>query len=205
MSQIRAEYWDSIYQSKSDSEVSWTEDYPNVGIDYLKRLNIPKDAPIIDVGGGASRFVDAALALGYQDITILDVSKTALERSKARLGSDALKVKWIVSDITVFEPEASFHFWYDRAVFHFLIDKDDIIKYINLLEKSTSKGAQILIGTFSENGPLKCSGLPVTRYSEESMKGVFANSFTPQECFKHKHLTPFKTFQEFQFCGFKKR
>lgn len=202
---MNIEHWQNIYTSKADNQVSWTQTFPHTAISYLKKLNLPKSSPIIDVGSGASNFIDAALNLGYTNITALDISEAALSKSKTRLGNKSNKIKWIVSDINKYTPEHLFDFWYDRAVFHFLIEREDIQQYIDLVGNSLQAGGHLLLGTFSENGPKKCSGLNIMQYSESKMKDTFSSNFTALDCFKEMHTTPFKTTQEFQFCGFMKK
>lgn len=197
-------HWEKVFAIKNPNEVSWTQEYPKTSMNYLENLNLSKTANIIDVGGGDSNLVDALIEKGFQNIWVLDISEFALERAKKRLGGKADIVNWIVSDITEFKPEVTFDFWHDRAVFHFLTDDDSIEKYITIIEKSINKNGNFLLGTFSENGPLKCSGLEIRQYSESTMKQTFEDSFQAIKCFTENHTTPFNTIQNFQFCGFKK-
>ena len=197
-------HWEKVFATKNPDEVSWTQEYPKTSMNYLENLNISKTANIIDVGGGDSNLVDALIEKGFQNIWVLNISEFALERAKKRLGGKADIVNWIVSDITEFKPEVTFDFWHDRAVFHFLTDDDSIEKYITIIEKSINKNGNFLLGTFSENGPLKCSGLEIRQYSESTMKQTFEDSFQAIKCFTENHTTPFNTIQNFQFCGFKK-
>ena len=197
-------HWENVFATKNPNEVSWTQKYPKTSMNYLENLNISKTANIIDIGGGDSNLVDALLEKGFQNIWVLDISEFALERAKKRMGDKADLVHWIVSDITEFRPEVTFDFWHDRAVFHFLTDENSIEKYVTIIEKSINKNGNFLLGTFSENGPLKCSGLEIKQYSENTMKQTFSNSFQAIKCFTEDHTTPFDTIQNFQFCGFKK-
>ena len=123
---------------------------------------------------------------------------------KKRLGDKAHLVHWVVSDITEFKPEVTFDFWHDRAVFHFLTEEESINKYVAIIGNSINQNGNFLLGTFSENGPLKCSGLEIKQYSENTMKHTFNESFQAVKCFTENHTTPFDTTQNFQFCGFKK-
>ena len=198
------QHWENVFSTKSPNEVSWTQDYPTTSMNYLENLNLSKIANIIDIGGGDSNLKDALLEKGYQNIWVLDISEAALERAKNRLGDKANKVHWIVSDITAFNTAIKFDFWHDRAVFHFLTDAISIEKYVTLVGKSIAENGNFLLGTFSENGPLKCSGLEIKQYSENTMKNTFKEKFNTVKCFTENHLTPFKTIQNFQFCGFKK-
>lgn len=198
------EHWEKVFSTKSPQEVSWTQKYPETAMKYLEELQLPKTANIIDVGGGESNFADALLEKGYENIWVLDISETALEKAKQRLGNKAGKIHWIVSDITEFRNDIPFDFWYDRAVFHFLTEEEDIEKYVALINRSIPENGHFLLGTFSENGPLKCSGLEIRQYSEVAMKERFNPGFEAVKCFTEDHHTPFDTIQNFQFCGFKK-
>lgn len=197
-------HWENVFATKQTNEVSWTQEYPKTAMDYLENLNLSKTANIIDVGGGDSNLVDALLEKGYQNIWVLDISGFALERAKKRLGDKAHLVHWVVSDITTFKPEVTFDFWHDRAVFHFLTEEESINKYVAIIGNSINQNGNFLLGTFSENGPLKCSGLEIKQYSENNMIDTFKEHFETEICFTENHTTPFNTTQNFQFCGFKK-
>ncbi len=196
------QHWQNIYNTKQDNQVSWTQDNPTTPLDYLQKLGLDKTANIIDIGGGASKFVDLLLDNGYTNITVLDISEAALARSKNRLGERASHVTWIVNDILDFNPIDQYDFWYDRAVFHFLTTEKDISSYVKKVNDNISRNGHFLLGTFSIDGPLKCSGLEIQRYSEQSMRQTFQDAFIAETCFMEMHLTPFDTIQEFQFCGF---
>jgi SAM-dependent methyltransferase len=198
-------HWENVFTTKKPNEVSWTQEYPTTSMNYLDSLNLSKAANIIDIGGGDSNLVDALLEKGYQNIWVLDISESALERAKKRLGDKAHLVHWIVSDITEFKPEVIFDFWHDRAVFHFLTEDESINKYVAIVGNAVATNGNFLLGTFSENGPLKCSGLEIKQYSEVTMKNSFKDNFEVVKCFTENHITPFDTVQNFQFCGFKKR
>ena len=201
----RKKHWENVFSTKSPNEVSWTQVYPKTSMDYLEALQLPKTANIIDCGGGDSNLVDALLENGFENIWILDISATALEKAKNRLGDKAKNVHWIVSDITDFETDVKFDFWHDRAVFHFLTDETSISKYVEIISNAITINGHFLLGTFSENGALKCSGLDIKQYSEISMKETFSKNFEAEKCFTENHTTPFNTIQNFQFCGFKRR
>lgn len=177
---------------------------PEVSLRYFEALNLPSTARIIDVGGGNSFLVDYLLDLGYQNITVLDISETALLKTKERLGNRAKQVTWIVSDITDFKPNSLYDFWHDRAAFHFLSSKEDIQAYTRIANRSLSDQGYMLIGGFSLNGPEKCSGIPVKRYSEETISEVFSANFKKLECVTVNHKTPSEKTQNFIFCSFKK-
>jgi SAM-dependent methyltransferase len=162
-----------------------------------------KRAKIIDIGGGDSKLVDYLLDQGYENISVLDISTKALEKAKNRLGNKAEKVNWIVSDITDFEPNTQYDIWHDRAAFHFLTTTEQIEKYLTIARMSVT--GYITIGTFSENGPTKCSGLEIKQYSEETLIAEFNKSFEKIRCIKEDHTTPFGTKQNFLICGFKRK
>lgn len=198
-------HWENVFITKSPNEVSWTQKYPKTAMNYLEELKLSKTANIIDIGGGDSNLVDAMLENGYENIWVLDISEFALEKAKKRLGEKADKVHWIVSDITEFSTDIKFDFWHDRAVFHFLTEQESMDKYIAIVTNAIAENGNFLLGTFSENGPLKCSGLEIKQYSENLMRQTFNQSFETKKCFTENHTTPFNTVQNFQFCGFKKR
>jgi 2-polyprenyl-3-methyl-5-hydroxy-6-metoxy-1,4-benzoquinol methylase len=163
-----------------------------------------KDAAIIDVGGGDSLLVDHLLDLGYQNISVLDISSKALERAQNRLGTRGKAVKWICADAAKFEPAEQYDFWHDRAAFHFLTTTADIQHYAQTAAQAVKPGGFLVIGTFSEQGPKKCSGLEITQYSEQSLVQVFDDQFKKIRCQQVDHLTPTQATQQFIFCAFKK-
>jgi len=196
------QHWETVYQTKQANEVSWTQEVPQTSLDFIRSLNLPKSASIIDIGGGDSKLVDFLLDEGYENLTVLDISATALERAKARLGERAEKVNWIVADITDFKPDTSYDVWHDRAAFHFLTENEQIEKYLNIVHAAVT--GFLLIGTVSEDGPKKCSGLEIKQYSGTSLENVFKRDFTKIACKTEDHITPFNTIQNFTFCSFKR-
>lgn len=200
----KKQHWENVYNTKEPHEVSWTQTYPTSSMRFLESLNLLKSAKIIDVGGGDSQLVDVLLEKGFENLTVLDISGKSLERARLRLGDKASKVTWIEANIVDFEPKETYDFWHDRAVFHFLTEKEDIVKYQALVSTSISSERFFLLGTFSENGPLKCSGLEVKQYSEAQMLDLFGADFETIECFQENHTTPLETTQHFQFCGFQR-
>jgi ubiquinone/menaquinone biosynthesis C-methylase UbiE len=194
-------HWENIYQTKNFEEVAWFQAKPETSLEFLEKFNVPKDAKIIDCGGGESYFVDNLLDLGYQDITVLDISEKALEKVKKRLGSRANKVKWIVADISSFQPPEKYDFWHDRAAFHFL-KEDEVTKYLQIIKENLNLGGHLVIGTFSENGPTKCSGIEIKQYSENTLSQVIEKYLKKIYCFTIDHITPSKSTQNFVFCGF---
>ena len=195
----RKQHWEAVFETKQPSEVSWTQDVPKTSLDFIHSFNIPKTASIIDIGGGDSKLVDFLLEEGFVNVTVLDISEKALERAKQRLGKKANRIKWIVSDITDFVPETHYDVWHDRAAFHFLTTSDQVEKYLSTARKSVR--GYLTIGTFSENGPKKCSGLDIKQYSEETLQEQLAKGFTKIRCITEDHVTPFNTVQNFLFCS----
>tara|TARA_E500000318_G_scaffold111672_1_gene131171 strand:+ start:4366 stop:4980 length:615 start_codon:yes stop_codon:yes gene_type:complete len=202
MDQDRKNHWETVYKTKNPDEVSWTQNVPQTSLNFIHSFGLDKTSTIIDVGGGDSKLVDFLLDEGFENITVLDISGKAIERAKKRLGDKALKVHWIECDITDFEPEETYDVWHDRAAFHFLTSSDQIEKYKALTMKAV-KGYMVL-GTFSENGPKKCSGLDIKQYNETQMEATF-NGFDKIECKTEDHTTPFGTTQNFIFCSFKRK
>lgn len=198
------QHWDNVYKTKAKDEVSWFQPYPETSMAFVVLFDLPLTANIIDIGGGDSHFVDALLEKGFQNIWVLDISAAAIERAKQRLGERASGVHWIVSDVTEFDPPVSFGFWHDRAAFHFLTTEDKIYKYVSIAENAIKKDGYLVLGTFSETGPKKCSGLEIRQYSEASMSARFEVSFDRVKCVKEDHMTPFDTVQNFLFCSFKR-
>ncbi|MGG5486301.1 class I SAM-dependent methyltransferase [Gaetbulibacter sp. PBL-D1] len=201
----RKEHWENVFKTKSLNEVSWFEPIPETSLSFIEIANVSKSDKIIDIGGGDSFLVDHLLKLGYTNITVLDISEAAIQRAKKRLKNQADNVTWIVSDVLDFVPTEKYHFWHDRASFHFLIDESQIIKYEQLVQQNIEKNGNLVIGTFSENGPKKCSGLEIKQYSEKSLEDLFNVSFSKQKCINKSHTTPFDTNQNFTFCWFKKK
>lgn len=201
----RKNHWETIYTTKELKDTSWYQPIPTTSLDFLTTFTIKKDAKIIDIGGGDSFFVDHLLKLGYTDISVLDISEASLDRAKIRLGEDASKVKWIVTDVANFEPSEKYDFWHDRAAFHFLTDENEVDKYISMVHKHLHSSGILIIGTFSEEGPTKCSGIEIQQYSEASMVEKFSRYFEKVHCDKVDHATPFDTIQKFIFCSFRKR
>ena len=200
----RKKHWENIYQTKDLKDVSWYQPTPTTSLDFLKQFNIPTTAKIIDIGGGDSFLVDHLLDLGYSDLTVLDISAASLDRAKQRLGDRSTKVKWIVADAATFKPTEQYDFWHDRAAFHFLTQEQEITNYIDTIQKSIKPTGVLVIGTFSEQGPKKCSGIEIKQYSETTMTDRLKMFFEKVKCITVDHQTPFDTIQNFIFCSFKK-
>jgi len=199
----RREHWNQVYSTKAETDVSWYQPLPHLALSIINSV-ARKDTPIIDIGGGTSRLVDELLTAGYSDLTVLDVSEAALARSKERLGVLADRVDWIASDITRWEPPRRWGVWHDRAVFHFLTDPIDQSAYLAALEKGTAKGASVVISTFALDGPQKCSGLPVQRYSAETLAERLGSGFELKAQHPERHVTPSGASQEFVYAVFER-
>ena len=197
-------HWERIYTSKKSNEVSWTQETPVASLNFLRSFNLTKKSSIIDVGGGESKLVDCLLDEGFSDITVLDISEHALQRAQDRLGEKASRVQWIVADITEFVPARTYDVWHDRATFHFLTGENQIAKYVGLASDFINANGFMTIGTFSEQGPSKCSGLAIKRYSEQALSSVLNTHFEKIRCITEDHVTPFHTIQNFLFCSFRK-
>ena len=200
----RKKHWENIYQTKALKDTSWYQPTPTTSLDFLKEFNVSLTAHIIDVGGGDSFFVDHLVQLGYTNITVLDISANALGKAKVRLGNDAAKVKWIVADAATFKPTERYDFWHDRAAFHFLTTDIEIEHYVQTIRTSIKPEGILVLGTFSEQGPTKCSGIEIKQYSESTMTKRLNEFFHKVKCITIDHRTPFDTLQNFIFCSFKR-
>lgn len=197
-------HWDYIYSTKNRNEVSWTQDIPKTSLDFIHSFHLTRDASIIDVGGGDSTLVDHLLDEGYEDVTVLDVSAHALARAKERLGERADSVHWVAADITEFTTSKKYDVWHDRAAFHFCLTPEQVEKYLETARSGIKHNGYLTLGTFSTQGPRKCSGLDIRQYSEESLQSQLQEGFEKMRCVTEDHETPFKTLQNFLFCSFRR-
>ena len=198
------EHWEDIYRRKSTDQVSWYRPHLELSLKFIENARLSRDAAIIDVGGGASTFVDDLIAQGYSDITVLDISATAVTRAKNRLGASADLIQWVVGDITLVElPEHRYAFWHDRAVFHFLRDAEARRRYIAAVRRGLRPHGHILVAAFGPEGPERCSGLDIVRYSAEGLHAEFGDLFTKVASKTEIHTTPWGTEQEFVYCYFR--
>ncbi|MFT5753437.1 MAG: SAM-dependent methyltransferase [Flavobacterium sp.] len=198
------EHWEKVFTTKAEDEVSWFQKKPETSIQLIQALKLPKEAKIIDIGGGDSYLIDSLIELGFTNLFLLDISESAILRSKNRLGANADRVTYIVSDVLDFKPAEKFDAWHDRASFHFLTDESDILKYKAIVSDALTSNGNFVLGTFSDEGPLKCSGLDISQYSVEKILALFEDTFEMENCFTEDHQTPFETTQNFIFCSFKK-
>jgi 2-polyprenyl-3-methyl-5-hydroxy-6-metoxy-1,4-benzoquinol methylase len=200
----RRAHWDSVYRTKREEEVSWFQASPTVSLDLIHAAGAGRQASIIDVGGGVSRLVDALSDEGFADLTVLDISEQATETAKARLGTRASGVRWIVADVTKWQPEGTYDVWHDRAAFHFLTAPEDRAAYAERVRRAVRPGGHIIIGTFALDGPERCSGLPVVRHDAASIGAVLGPSFKLIESRRDNHQTPMGGSQKFQFSRFQR-
>lgn len=195
------EHWEHIYSTKAAEAVSWYQPHARQSRALIRGTETPVTGAIIDVGGGASTLVDDLLADGYTSLTVLDLTATALEAAKQRLGARAAAVNWLVGDVTAVElPEHFYDVWHDRAVFHFLIGEQDRRAYVANVLRSVKPLGHVIVATFAEDGPAQCSGLPVMRYSPEGLHAQFGKAFALLKQKREAHCTPFGTVQKFIYC-----
>jgi 2-polyprenyl-3-methyl-5-hydroxy-6-metoxy-1,4-benzoquinol methylase len=193
-------HWENIYSVTASNAVSWYRRHLETSLALIERT-VDRTASIIDVGAGESTLVDDLLARGFQNITILDVSQTAIDATKKRLGLAAEQVHWIVADITRAELQpCAYDLWHDRAVFHFLTAPEERAAYVRQVARSVKRGGHVIVSTFGPEGPTKCSGLNVVRYDADSLHGEFGATFSLVESLKELHQTPFGTTQQFLYC-----
>jgi SAM-dependent methyltransferase len=201
----RHSHWQKVYRTRGEREVSWFEESPVISLDLIHATGLSTEASIIDMGGGASRLVDALLDEGFEAITVLDLSEYALAAAQARLGVRSAKVKWIAADVTVWQQSETYDVWHDRATFHFLTDEKDRAAYAERLAQAVLPGGHVIIGTFGIDGPERCSGLPVVRYDAASLGAILGPSFCLVESRNHAHHTPMGATQRFQFSRFRRQ
>lgn len=197
------EHWDKVY-ANTESLHSWTQLKPETTLSVISNLNLSKEASIIDVGGGDSYLVDYLLDLGFKNITVLDISSVAIDKTKKRLGNRQNNVKWINSDILDFMPKENYDLWIDRATFHFLNNDEKIEHYKQLAISSVKNDGHLLIATFSKNGPSQCSGLNVKQYSSNELENTFNDHFSLKKIITEDHYTPNNSAQNFIYCFFDK-
>jgi SAM-dependent methyltransferase len=194
-------HWEKVYAAKAPDAVSWYRAHLETSLALIERAVDPGSSSIIDIGGGESTLVDDLLFRGYRNITVLDVSQRAIDHTKSRLGSAVEQVHWLVADITKIELESgAYDLWHDRAVFHFLTDREQRVAYVRQVARSVKPGGHIIVSTFGPEGPAKCSGLDVMRYDAESLHREFGTRFRSIESSKEVHNTPFGTTQQFVYC-----
>lgn len=197
-------HWRQVYTSKDERAVSWFEAVPQVSLDLVHATGIGQDAAIIDIGGGGSRLVDALLTDGFHDLTVLDVSQEALEKTKARLGARAASVHWIAADVTNWRSGRFYDVWHDRAALHFLTSPAEQTVYAGQVKRAVRPSSHVIIATFAPDGPERCSGLPIIRHDAASLSALLGPSFELIESRRHEHHTPVGVVQRFQFSRFRR-
>ncbi len=195
----REEHWERVYASKLPEEMSWYQATPTTSLALVEASGVGPDAGILDIGGGSSRFVDGLMGRGFEDVTVLDVSQASLVRAAERLGQEAEAVEWVVADITDFEPRRLWSVWHDRAVFHFLTAAEDREAYGRTLRRCLVPGGWAVIATFASDGPDRCSGLEVRRYSPESLADALGEDFELVTGLSEEHVTPSGARQAFSY------
>lgn len=195
--------WEGVYRVKEEAETSWFEDRPRVSLDLIGATGAEKDAAIVDVGAGSSRLVDCLLERGFRRITVLDLSETALARTRARLPGEA-PVDWIVENVLDWKPSDHFNIWHDRAAFHFLTETADQGAYLRVMDRALLPGGHAIIGTFAPDGPTSCSGLPVVRYDAALLSERLGAGYRLVNSVNHQHRTPWGSVQLFRFALFQK-
>jgi SAM-dependent methyltransferase len=201
----RQKHWDDAYTNKGENEVSWFQESPTPSLELMTLVGATPRTSVVDIGGGASRLADALVEKGFRSVTVLDLSEAGLAAAKARLGSRADQVKWLVADVTTWGPQQVYDLWHDRATFHFLTEEADRTAYVERLKRAVRPGGHAIIGTFAPDGPERCSGLPVVRYDAASLSQVLGSAFELLEGRRHEHMTPRQAEQRFQFSVFRRR
>jgi SAM-dependent methyltransferase len=206
----RTAHWQNVYTSKGEKEVSWFQESPAPSLALIDLAGLTEDASIIDIGGGASRLVDALVKRNIAKVTVLDLSAAALDAARKRLDDNGLGVKavgveWLTADVTTWEPARTYDLWHDRAAFHFLTDPADQSAYVDRLRKAVRRGGHVVIGTFALDGPEKCSGLPIVRQDADSLSAILGSDFELVDARRHDHATPWGAVQRFQFSTFRRR
>ena len=200
----RQAHWENVYATKGEKEVSWFQENPAPSLELMALIGLSEDAAIIDIGGGASRLVDVLLARKFRRLTVLDLSGDALAAARERLGGGGADVKWVVADVTKWEPTQIYDLWHDRAAFHFLTDRADQSSYVDRLKKAVKVGGYVIIGTFALDGPERCSGLPIVRHDATTLGKILGSDFTLIDTRRHDHPTPWGAIQRFQFSTFQR-
>jgi 2-polyprenyl-3-methyl-5-hydroxy-6-metoxy-1,4-benzoquinol methylase len=200
----RQAHWQQVYKEKGEYQVSWFQDRPGISLELIDAVGAKPSAAIIDIGGGASRLVDVLADRGHSDLTVLDLSESAILIARARLADRAARVKWIVADVTQWEPSRVYDLWHDRAAFHFLTEALDRGAYVDRLIKAVRSGGHAIIGTFALDGPERCSGLPVVRYDAAQLSAALTSSFALVDTRRDDHKTPWGAIQHFQFSVFRR-
>lgn len=201
----RKTHWNRIYEKNSPEEVGWYQEHPEMSLKLIAATGVVVDGSIIDVGGGASKLSGILLDRGYKDLTVLDISRGSIERARLQFGSKNKHITWIEADVTTFNFTKKFDIWHDRAVFHFLTEPLDRERYVSSVNNALKPGGYLIISSFGLEGPPKCSGLKIVRYSPETLSSEFGDGFELLETMDEIHTTPSQIQQQFIYCRFKKQ
>ncbi|MEN8174722.1 MAG: class I SAM-dependent methyltransferase [Pseudomonadota bacterium] len=200
----RQQYWEHVYADRSDQDLSWYQSQPELSLELIQFTGLDRKAAIIDIGGGSSALVDVLLQAGYERLSVLDIAENALQRAQQRLGQRASAVDWIRADVTAGVDDRVFSLWHDRAVFHFLVNEEDRVAYLRALAAGLRPDGFLIIATFAPDGPAKCSGLPVQRYSPESLSRTLGRAYRLLDTRLEDHRTPAGKVQHFVYCLFQR-
>jgi trans-aconitate methyltransferase len=200
----RQAHWRKVYKEKGEKQVSWFQEIPAISLELIHGVGAKPNSAIVDIGGGASRLVDDLVREGYRDLTVLDLSDDAIAIARSRLGERATLVKWIVTDVTEWEPSRQFDLWHDRAAFHFLTEATDRAAYLDRLMRAIRPSGHAIIATFAIDGPERCSGLPVRRYDATLLSAALGRAFALIGTRRQDHTTPTGGVQRFLFSVFRR-
>ncbi len=203
-SETREDHWQRVWTDREAERVSWYEPVPATSLELIRLAELPPEAPLVDVGGGASTLVDHLLAEGFRDLTVLDIAAPAFEAAKRRLGERARTVRWEVADVTGWRPARRYALWHDRAVFHFLVGEADRAAYRATLDRALAPGGRAIVATFAPDAPPRCSGLPVMRFDAAELARSFAELLVPIAERRHLHVTPTGVRQPFTYVLFRR-
>jgi SAM-dependent methyltransferase len=192
-----AEHWDTLYSQRTPTTLTWFQEHPAVSLALFDALGVRSDQAVLDVGGGTSTLVDVLIGRGFRDLSVLDVSQTALDQARQRLGNSAALVSWLRQDVLTWRPRRRYDVWHDRAVFHFLVEETQRGAYVAAMHAALAPHATVVIGTFAADGPQRCSGLPVARYDPDDLAAMFGDQFEIVESRREEHHTPTGAIQPF--------
>ena len=201
----RKAHWERVYSTKGEAEVSWYQDEPRLSLELIRAVVPATGGRIIDVGGGTSVLVDRLLELPFEAIAVLDISETALGKARLRLGERARRVRWLSADVTDVDDLGTFDIWHDRAVFHFLTDVSDRKRYVELARRTVPEGGHLIVASFADDGPKRCSNLDVCRYNAESMAAELGEVFSLVREARETHTTPWGSSQAFFYGVFRRQ
>jgi len=199
MNDERKRHWEKVYGTRAEDEVSWFIADPETSLSLVESSGIDRTDPVIDVGGGTSRLVDHLLARGYTNLTVLDISATALDKARQRLGEQAGQVRWLEADVCELQDEQRYRLWHDRAVFHFLVEEADRRAYLDRLGTHLLPDGHVIVATFSFEGPTECSGLPVEQYDTDKLTATFGKDYELVNILEEIHVTPAGKEQAFNY------